>query len=69
MGGMVDVCANQTLDAMACHLHFVAYKLEDGYTLEAIDLETFEQYTVHADELMTAVVKLGEQIGVEWADI
>jgi len=68
----IDICANQTLDAMTmvCNVHVVIYKFESGgYTLEAIDLETFEQYTVHADELMDAVVALGEQIGVDWEDI
>lgn len=67
-----DVCANQTLDAMAvvCNIQVVTYKFESGgYTLEAIDLKTFEQHTIHADNLMTAVVKLGELIGVEWEDI
>ena len=69
---MVDVCANQTLDAVAvvCNVQVVTYKFESGgYTLEAIDLETFEQYIIRADELMQAVVALGEQIGIDWEDI
>ena len=68
----VDITANQTLDAMAvvCNVQVVTYKFESGgYTLEAIDLESFEQYTIHADNLMDAVVALGEQIGIDWEDI
>lgn len=68
----IDITANQTIDAMAvvCNCHIVTFKFESGgYTLEAIDLESFEQYTIHADELMTAVVKLGELLGVDWEDI
>ena len=68
----IDVCANETLDSMAvvCNVQVVTYKFESGgYQLEAIDLESFEQFTIHADELMTAVVKLGELLGVDWEDI
>ncbi|MCH8824195.1 MAG: hypothetical protein IH984_11895 [Planctomycetes bacterium] len=46
------------------------HKFESGgYTLEAIDLENFEQFTIHAAELMDAVVALGEQLGLDWGDI
>lgn len=67
-----DITANQTPDAMAmtCNLHVVTFKFESGrYQLDATDLDSFEQYTIHADNLMTAVVALGEQIGVDWEDI
>ncbi|MCH8824124.1 MAG: hypothetical protein IH984_11530 [Planctomycetes bacterium] len=69
---MVDVCANETLDALAhtCNPQVVTFRFESGrYQLDAIDLDTFEQYTIHADNLMDAVVALGEQIGIDWEDI
>ena len=69
---MPDITANQTLDAMAvvCNVQVVTYKFESGgYTLEAIDLDSFEQYTIHADELMDAVIELGKLLGVDWEDI
>lgn len=71
MGGMieVDVCANETLDAMAvvCNVQVITYRFETGgYQLDAIDLENFEQYTVHTDNLMDAVIELGKLLGVDW---
>ncbi|MCH8823611.1 MAG: hypothetical protein IH984_08905 [Planctomycetes bacterium] len=48
--------------ALVCNVHIVAYKGECGYTLEAIDLETFEHFTIHADNLMDAVIELGKLI-------
>ena len=59
----IDITANQTLDAMAvvCNVQVVTSKFESGgYTLEAIDLESLEQYTIHADNLMDAVIELGK---------
>jgi len=58
---MPDITSNQTIDAMAvvCNCHVVTYIGDSGYTLEAIDLETFEQYTIHACNLMDAVMELG----------
>lgn len=66
-----DICANETLDAMAlvCNVHVVTYKGDSGYTLEAIDLESSEQFTINSDNLMDAVIELGKQLGVDWEDI
>ena len=68
----IDITANQTLDTMAmvCNVHIVTFKYESGgYQLDAIDLESFEQYTIHADNLMDAVIELGKLLGVDWEDI
>lgn len=59
----IDITANQTLDAMVvvCNVQVVTYKFESGgYTLEAVDLETFEQFTIHTDTLMDTVIELGK---------
>ena len=74
MGAMleIDITANNTLDAVAvvCNVQVVTYKFESGgYTLEAIDLENSEQFTIHADNLMDAVIELGKLLGVDWEGI
>lgn len=63
----IDITAIQTLDAMAlvCNTHVVTYKGDSGYTLEAIDLENFHQITIHAEELMDAVMELAKQLGAD----
>lgn len=64
-----DITANQTLDCMAsvCNLYVHTKRYESGrYSLEATDLETLEQYIVNVDNLLDAVIALGEQIGVDW---
>ncbi|MCH8823126.1 MAG: hypothetical protein IH984_06410 [Planctomycetes bacterium] len=38
-------------------------------TLEAIDLENFEQFTMQADNLIDAVMELAKLLGVDWADM
>ncbi len=70
---MPDICANESLDAIAkvCNLHVVTYRFESGgYPVVAIALgNNLEQFTIDCDDLMTAVIKIGEWQGIDWSDI
>ena len=68
---MPDAATNEILGAMAlvCGIDLATYVGADGYTLEAIDPETGEQFTVTADNLMNATCELGWLLGVDWEDI
>lgn len=69
-----DICANQTLDAMAvvCNGHVATctgISDDTGFTLVCLDDKIGEVNIVHADTLMDAVVGLSERLGIDWADI
>ncbi len=71
---MPNRVACETLDAMCsvCKVHCATWRTKDtdsgGYwTLDAWD-ESGERWIVHHDDLLKAVVVLGEMLGVEWED-
>ncbi len=66
--------ACETLDAMCsvCKVHCATRRSEDGdsdgcWTLDVCDAFG-QRWLVHHDDLLAAVVLLGEMLGVEWED-
>ncbi len=66
--------ACETLDAMCsiCKVCCATWRTEDGggdgyWTIDAWD-ESRQRWLVHHDDLLAAVVLLGEMLGVEWED-
>ncbi len=71
---MSNRVACETLDAMCsvCRVHCATWRTEDadaeGYwTLDAGEASG-QRWIVHHDDLLEAVVLLGEMLGVEWED-
>ncbi len=71
---MSNRVACETLDAMCsvCKVHCATWRTEDGdsdgcWTLDARD-DFGQRWLVHHDDLLKAVVLLGEMLGVEWED-
>ena len=66
--------ACETLDAMCsvCRVHCATWRAEDNsgddyWTLDACDAFG-QRLLIHHDDLLKAVVLLGEMLGVEWED-
>ncbi len=71
---MSNRVACETLDAMCsvCGVHCATWRTDDadadGYwTLDACD-DAGERWLVHSDDLLDAVVLLGDMLGVDWED-
>ena len=67
-------CACETLDAMCstCKVHRATWRSDDadadGYwTLDAWE-KSGQRWIIQHDDLLAAVVLLGEMLGVEWED-
>ena len=73
-GDVSNRTACETLDAMCsvCEVGCATWRTEDadadGYwSLDACDA-VYQRWLVHHDDLLKAVVLLGEMLGVEWED-
>ena len=72
---MPNRVACETLDTMCsiCKVHCATWRSEDGgggdgqWTLDACDA-CGQLWLVHHDNLLAAVVLLGEMLGVDWED-
>ena len=71
---MSNHVACETLDAMCsiCRVHCATWRTDeaggdDYWTLDAWD-DFGERWLVHHDDLLDAVVLLGEMLGVDWED-
>ena len=73
-GDVSNRVACETLDAMCsvCEVHCATWRTEDAdadgnWTLDACD-DFGQRWIVHHDDLLKAVVLLGEMMGVDWED-
>ncbi len=71
---MSNRVACETLDAMCsvCKVHCATWRTQDADTDDSWTLDAYDafgqRWLVHYDDLLEAVVLLGEMLGVEWED-